>query len=615
MLGKQSAKDAGAKSKEHNAGGDELNSFARRHQERWRQSTSTVGLQPTSSTIMHSAYEEAKPLPSRNIVKRELAPENDELVRNSSSAYSFSSSTFSDEVIKRPSKSMNDASTVGSRRLDLDEGWRELHFLTEQVAQAKMSADTLVTLLQDDPDFSDATSAVEYPAKGTAVEKSTMKSEVETSLVYRDSVDLSSPNEVHYQGEISSNFIENPFNEAASKTPLNMPHGNDDVQSFVFANNAFRSALPQNSQLPLHPISGNRREYRSSGQQFVPATFNRFPCPVQPQPAFMWHGTYAQAARTSSPTQSSNHSVVPTSPFTDNSTSQHTSVQSSTWYGSRKPFGAVTFPEAQTMRRAANNAAESSTTPSGNEYLSNSILFGATDYEQCVQRLSTYGEQRLSVWLQQQLRCGDENARKAIIIAVIRRASLMIKNRFGNFVVQVVIEVANEREIEQLISVIEEDILSLSLDSFGSHVIQKVVEICKEGMKLKIIERLLDHVMETIQNKHACHVWQRILRITWSTPQPQILASINSSSCGKWATIAKSEGGSLICQNVFENCAAAEKQPCIEEILSDIVNVGCSHFGNFVITVCVFPTSCDLTSAQSTSSNMELLKIQTEHLV
>ena len=57
----------------------------------------------------------------------------------------------------------------------------------------------------------------------------------------------------------------------------------------------------------------------------------------------------------------------------------------------------------------------------------------------------------------------------------------------------------------------------------------------------------------------ACHVWQKLFELRWSGEPPQIMLKVNEALRGMWHEVALGETGSLVVQNIFENCIEEEK--------------------------------------------------------
>ena len=57
----------------------------------------------------------------------------------------------------------------------------------------------------------------------------------------------------------------------------------------------------------------------------------------------------------------------------------------------------------------------------------------------------------------------------------------------------------------------------------------------------------------------ACHVWQKLFELRWTGAPPQIMKYVNESLRGMWHEVALGETGSLVVQNIFENCLENDK--------------------------------------------------------
>lgn len=57
----------------------------------------------------------------------------------------------------------------------------------------------------------------------------------------------------------------------------------------------------------------------------------------------------------------------------------------------------------------------------------------------------------------------------------------------------------------------------------------------------------------------ACHVWQKLFELRWSDSPPQIMKYVNEALRGMWHEVALGETGSLVVQNIFENCLEEDK--------------------------------------------------------
>jgi hypothetical protein len=61
-----------------------------------------------------------------------------------------------------------------------------------------------------------------------------------------------------------------------------------------------------------------------------------------------------------------------------------------------------------------------------------------------------------------------------IFDAITNQAVQLMKNRFGNFLMQKCFEVGSAKQIRSMVQKMEKNILELACDRFGCHVVQRV---------------------------------------------------------------------------------------------------------------------------------------------
>ena len=86
---------------------------------------------------------------------------------------------------------------------------------------------------------------------------------------------------------------------------------------------------------------------------------------------------------------------------------------------------------------------------------------------------------------------------------------------------------------------------------------------------------------------------------------------VNEALRGMWHEVALGETGSLVVQNIFENCLEEDKRPCINEVLASIDVVAHGQFGNWCIQhICEHGSIPDRTRAVD-----HVLRFATEYSV
>ncbi|KAJ3315760.1 hypothetical protein HDU76_002112, partial [Blyttiomyces sp. JEL0837] len=255
-----------------------------------------------------------------------------------------------------------------------------------------------------------------------------------------------------------------------------------------------------------------------------------------------------------------------------------------------------------------------------------------SQYQALVDKIVRSNDQPASLILQQKLKITSDENRETLIEVIKAQALPLIKNRFGNFLVQRCLEVGEKSQVRSLASTIFGNAIFLSCDRFGCHVVQKALELCDDDIKLNIIAELILAVPETITHRFACHVWQRVFESKWPTfnhqnlmnptthatavsmlslldpsfnvasyqqngdeqyyqhhlprlPNPVyvILKRVNAVLRRQWHIVANDESGSLVVQCIFENCNDGEKRSIVQEVLEHAADIARGQWGNWVI--------------------------------
>ncbi|KAI1381436.1 ARM repeat-containing protein [Hypoxylon crocopeplum] len=205
------------------------------------------------------------------------------------------------------------------------------------------------------------------------------------------------------------------------------------------------------------------------------------------------------------------------------------------------------------------------------------------NWKYIVDKIVCNNDQQASIFLQQKLKVGTPDQKYEIVEAIVSQAYPLMVNRFGNFLVQRCFEHGTPEQVVKIAEAIRGCTLNLSMDPFGCHVVQKAFDSVPEDYKAIMVHELLRRIPETVIHRYACHVWQKLFELRWTESPPQIMKYVNDALCGMWHEVALGETGSLVVQNIFENCLEEDKRPCIEEVLANIDIVSHGQFGNWCI--------------------------------
>ena len=181
------------------------------------------------------------------------------------------------------------------------------------------------------------------------------------------------------------------------------------------------------------------------------------------------------------------------------------------------------------------------------------------NWKYIVDKIVCNNDQQASIFLQQKLKVGTPEQKYEIVEAIVAQAYPLMVNRFGNFLVQRCFEHGTPEQVIKIAEAIRGNTLNLSMDPFGCHVVQKAFDSVPEEYKAIMVHELLRRIPETVIHRYACHVWQKLFELRWTESPPQIMKYVNEALRGMWHEVALGETGSLVVQNIFENCLEEDK--------------------------------------------------------
>ncbi|PRT52830.1 Pumilio 6, chloroplastic [Wickerhamiella sorbophila] len=222
-----------------------------------------------------------------------------------------------------------------------------------------------------------------------------------------------------------------------------------------------------------------------------------------------------------------------------NSSQNRSKSDPSTFQAPRQPSHASIHPIASDSTQATNQRTQSSSPPNlgiTKKYLANvDSLLGRT----------LASDQQASLNLQQMLKNASPSQRAALQREIIARMSQMVSSRFGNFVVQRMLEVSDPSFVENEVFLkVKGQVATLSLNAFACYVLQKLLDVGSQSVRQQILDEMLAQVVETITNASGTHVWQKLLHLPWPESLPNVVKQVSAALDAAFAMqIAESGGG------------------------------------------------------------------------
>lgn len=245
--------------------------------------------------------------------------------------------------------------------------------------------------------------------------------------------------------------------------------------------------------------------------------------------------------------------------------------------------------------------------PSQVDRIKKKTIDNNTPLELLVKLALTPDGQEASIKLQQKLKSQEPIQREAAMNAITPHLHQLAYCRHGNFLVQRAINLNGS-----LGWTFANTFVKLSLSQYGCHVVQKLLDFGDEDVREMIANELLnERLEETIASRHAIHIWQKVLDTQWqnASMRPKIINTLNKTLRGKWADVAMSETGSLICQNLFESGCATETEECMVEIVDRICECATGQWGVWVVQYIIEHASGEIKKAALNQMLSEATKL------
>ncbi|TIB09518.1 hypothetical protein E3P89_03186 [Wallemia ichthyophaga] len=200
------------------------------------------------------------------------------------------------------------------------------------------------------------------------------------------------------------------------------------------------------------------------------------------------------------------------------------------------------------------------------------------NYAEVVQRIIIKTDQQASIFLQQKLKSLERPQLDLLVDAVLNRALPLSTNRFGNFLIQRILDVEDISYKLRIVNAISGQIEGVVMNSYGTHVLQKLLATSPEHVKAGYI--MNKNVAQGVTHKNASHVWSKALEIKWLIYTPHIMPTVNAAMKGRWVHCANTDTGSLIIQSILGKDGAGA---CFNEILDNITSCALNKWGSTVV--------------------------------
>ena len=199
------------------------------------------------------------------------------------------------------------------------------------------------------------------------------------------------------------------------------------------------------------------------------------------------------------------------------------------------------------------------------EYLSYNILPLAKDQAGCR-------------FLQDKL-VKEPNAANAFYKAILPHLLTLVKDPFGNYLVQKLCNYLDEEGIKKIIETISPNILEIGSNSHGTRVIQHLINfLSNPNLVEEFFKILKPHVIPLLKELNGTHIINKLI-----TVHPECANNINKIIVENSSTLATHRHGCCILQKLLDGPDKNLKNDLIDNLVENCNLLIVDQFGNYVI--------------------------------
>ncbi|CAM6033250.1 unnamed protein product [Sphagnum compactum] len=196
---------------------------------------------------------------------------------------------------------------------------------------------------------------------------------------------------------------------------------------------------------------------------------------------------------------------------------------------------------------------------------------------------------------------GPEDVEK-IFHEIISHITELMKDPFGNYLVQKLLEVCDEKQRMEILRSVTMDgeLVRISLNMHGTRAVQKLIETLKSSEQVAmVITALSDGVVELIKDLNGNHVVQRCLQ-KLSHEDSQFIFDAAALHC---VEIATHRHGCCVMQRCVDFALDHQRQRLVAEVAANALTLSQDPYGNYVVQYIL-----DLKTAWSSTEVMARLE-------
>ncbi|KAF9482775.1 ARM repeat-containing protein [Pholiota conissans] len=188
-------------------------------------------------------------------------------------------------------------------------------------------------------------------------------------------------------------------------------------------------------------------------------------------------------------------------------------------------------------------------------------------------------DQHGSRFIQQALEEATNEDKESVFSEIVPgNIEVLVRDVFGNYVIQKFFEFGTPLQINILTAAIEDQVDELSIHIYGCRVVQKALQIISEEQQSSIIRRLEPHILKCIKDAHGNHVIQKLVEAV-----PPERLDFLPVICTNIPDLATHPYGCRVLQRCLEYLPINYTRPLLNAINNCTMDLINDQYGNYVI--------------------------------
>ena len=200
------------------------------------------------------------------------------------------------------------------------------------------------------------------------------------------------------------------------------------------------------------------------------------------------------------------------------------------------------------------------------EYLSHNIFILAKDQAGCR-------------FLQEKIEKDPVTATSYFYEAIQPYLTTLVKDPFGNYLVQKIIKNLDEKKIKKILEIISKSIVDISINNHGTRVVQFLVNfLTTKELQNYFIEMIRPHTIHLLKELNGAHIIQKLL-----LDYPESCFDLNKIIIENCSYLATHKHGCCVLQKFLDGNYKNLEEDLIKNLVNNCLVLIADQFGNYVI--------------------------------